>query len=634
MTHKESAGQVAALGHALARLRESETRYRTVTATAIDELLANAVSVVAEGLNADCCRLLRVAPDGRRWMLEAGAGWDECWSGREWFESETDTQLEYLLQQPAPLLVEDYAAETRFAGPAMLAAHGIRSGLEVLIGRSGAPWGILGGFSRRPGVFSPESVNFLQGIADTLGAALERAHAEERLAWLAQYDTLTGLPNRDLFHERLGQSLVTAERDGCQLGILYIDLDGFKNVNDAHGHNAGDELLRLVARRLEACVREGDTVGRLGGDEFAIVIGNLATADDAELVAEQVVAQLAQPFDLDGRETLITASIGISIYPGDGTDASLLLKNADTAMYQGKEQGRNNFQNYSVELDEEATGRRQLAQELRLAVARDEFELHYQPQVALDSGRVVGIEAMLRWWHPERGMLAAAEFIGVAEESGLIVQIGEWVFETACRQTMEWQRAGYPDLFVTVNVSPVEIRRGKVVQHAQRALERSGLAPCHLEIELTESVGIADADAYVATLAELKELGISLAIDDFGTGYSSLSSLKDFPISKVKIDQTFTRDIVVNPDDAAIVQAVIAMAHHLQLEVVSKGVESERQAGFLRRCRCDIAQGFLFGAPMQAADFKELLDVSAGRLLPVRSSLTGPAPAFPHAAAA
>ena len=634
MTHKASTGQVAALGHALARLRESETRYRTVTATAIDELLANAVSVVAEGLKADCCRLLRVAPDGRRWMLEAGSGWDESWSGREWFEAETDTQLEYLLQQPAPLLVEDYAAETRFACPAMLAAHGIRGGLEVLIGRSGAPWGILGGFSRQPGVIAPERVNFLQGIADALGTALERAHAEERLAWLAQYDTLTGLPNRDLFHERLGQSLVTAERDGCQLGILYIDLDGFKNVNDAHGHNAGDELLRLVARRLEACVREGDTVGRLGGDEFAIVIGNLATADDAELVAEQVVAQLAQPFDLDGRETLITASIGISIYPGDGTDASLLLKNADTAMYQGKEQGRNNFQNYSVELDEEATGRRQLAQELRLAVARDEFELHYQPQVALDSGRVVGIEAMLRWWHPERGMLAAAEFIGVAEESGLIVQIGEWVFETACRQTMEWQRAGYPDLFVTVNVSPVEIRRGKVVQHAQRALERSGLAPCHLEIELTESVGVDDAEAYTNTLAELRELGISLAIDDFGTGYSSLSSLKDFPISKVKIDQTFTRDIVFNPDDAAIVQAVIAMAHHLQLEVVSKGVESERQAGFLRRCRCDIAQGFLFGAPMQAADFKELLDVSAGRLLPVRSSLTGPAPAFPLAAVA
>ncbi|MBK7472772.1 MAG: EAL domain-containing protein [Betaproteobacteria bacterium] len=634
MTHKASTGQVAALGHALARLRESETRYRTVTATAIDELLANAVSVVAEGLKADCCRLLRVAPDGRRWMLEAGSGWDESWSGREWFEAETDTQLEYLLQQPEPLLVEDYAAETRFACPAMLAAHGIRGGLEVLIGRSGAPWGILGGFSRQPGVISPERVNFLQGIADALGTALERAHAEERLAWLAQYDTLTGLPNRDLFHERLGQSLVTAERDGSQLGILYIDLDGFKNVNDAHGHNTGDQLLRLVARRLEACVREGDTVGRLGGDEFAIVIAKLASADDAELVAEQVVAQLAQPFDLDGRETLITASIGISIYPGDGMDAGLLLKNADTAMYQGKEQGRNNFQNYSVDLDEAATGRRQLAQELRDAIAREEFELHYQPQVALESGCVVGIEAMLRWWHPERGMLAAAEFIDVAEETGLIVQLGEWVFETACRQTVEWQRSGYPELFVTVNVSPVEIRRGRVVQQVQRALERSGLAPRHLEIELTESVGIADADAYVATLAELKELGISIAIDDFGMGYSSLSSLKSFPISKVKIDQTFTRDIVVNPDDAAIVQAVIAMAHHLQLEVVSKGVESERQAGFLRRCRCDIAQGFLFGAPMQAGDFKELLDVSAGRLLPVRSSLTGPAPAFPLAAVA
>lgn len=308
-------------------------------------------------------------------------------------------------------------------------------------------------------------------------SAPERARTEEPPAWLAQYDTLTGLPNRDLFRERLGQSLAAADRDGRQLGILYIDLDGFKNVNDAHGHDAGDQLLALVASRLQACASDGDTVGRLGGDEFAMVIASLADADDAELVAGLVVAQLALPFNLDGRETLITASIGIAIFPCDGTDANLLLKNADTAMYQGKEQGRNNFQNYSVELDDAATGRRQLAQELRQAIAQGEFELHYQPQVALDSGCVVGIEAMLRWWHPARGMLAAAEFIDVAEKTGLIVQIGEWVFETACRQVVEWQRAGYPELFVAVNVSPVEVRRGRVVQHVQRALALSGLAP-------------------------------------------------------------------------------------------------------------------------------------------------------------
>ncbi|MFS8086239.1 MAG: diguanylate cyclase domain-containing protein, partial [Acidobacteriota bacterium] len=257
----------------------------------------------------------------------------------------------------------------------------------------------------------------------------ERVRAEERLAYLAQHDSLTGLANRDKLRDRLVQSLINAERNEAMVGVLYLDLDEFKEVNDSYGHDAGDRLLTLVAERLRLCVRRGDTVGRLGGDEFAIVLADLAVADDAELVAEQVVERLAQPFDLDGRQTLITASIGISIYPMDGTDANVLLKNADTAMYQGKEQGRNNFQNYSVELDDAAAGRRQLAMELRHAIEHDEFELHYQPQVSIDTGRVIGVEAMLRWWHPLHGMLAAGEFIEVAEETGLIVQIGHWVFE-------------------------------------------------------------------------------------------------------------------------------------------------------------------------------------------------------------
>jgi diguanylate cyclase (GGDEF)-like protein/PAS domain S-box-containing protein len=457
----------------------------------------------------------------------------------------------------------------------------------------------------------------------------ERVHAEKRLAYLAQHDALTGLANRELLRDRLAEALTDAERNETMAGVLYLDLDEFKDVNDSYGHEAGDLLLTLVAERLRSCVRRGDTVGRLGGDEFAIVLTDLAVADEANLVAEQVVEQLAQPFDLEGRETLITASIGIAIYPIDGADANSLLRNADTAMYQGKEQGRNNFQSYSVELDDAAAGRKQLATELRQAIEHEEFELHYQPQVSLDTGRVIGVEAMLRWWHPVYGMLAAGEFIDVAEETGLIVQIGHWVFETACKQTVEWQRAGLSDLFVAVNVSPVEILRGRVVEQVQRALECSGLAPHYLEIELTESVAIEDVEAFTNTLTELKDVGVSIAIDDFGTGYSSLKSLKTFPIDKIKIDQTLTQDIATNPDDSAIVQAVIAMAHHLRLEVVSKGVESKQQAGFLRRCRCDSGQGFLFGAPMQAGCLKELLDSSDGRLLPLRSSLAGPVPQFP-----
>jgi diguanylate cyclase (GGDEF)-like protein len=582
-------------------------------------LLVNAVAAVAEGLGADCCRLVRFRSDGQPMVLEAGAGWDDSWLDGELNEAGPDAQIRYLLERREPVIVEDFASENRFAPSGILAAHGIKSSLEVVVGGADAPYGILGGYSRRPRTFTQESASFLRSIGNVLGAAVERRAAEERLAYLARYDSLTGLANRELFRDQLAKSLKDARRDDCLVGILYIDLDGFKNVNDSHGHDIGDRLLTLVAERLQSCVRHGDTVGRLGGDEFAIVIARMAEADDADLVAAQVVEQLARPFDLDGRETLITASIGISIYPIDGTDANVLLKNADTAMYQGKEQGRNNFQNYSVELDDAAANRRQVALELRHAIEHEEFELHFQPQVSLDTGRVIGAEAMLRWRHPVHGMLAADRFIDVAEETGLILRIGQWVFETACRQAAEWQSAGHPELFVAVNVSPLEIRRGRVVEQAQRALDRSGLAPRHLEIELTESAGTNDAESFATMLTELKELGMSIAIDDFGTGYSSLGSLKNFPVDTVKINQSFTRDIVTQPDDSAIVQAVIAMSHHLQLRVVAKGVETERQAGFLRRCRCDSAQGFLFGAPMQASSFKVLLDDPGRHLPPARA---------------
>lgn len=645
-------------GRALAALRESEAQLRrlriqtehatkingmqqsqiakfgqhALAAGKIDTLLLHAVHAVVEGLDADFCAILQCDPEGSI-GLAGGAGWTDGWLGRAMTDAGPGTQIGHLLEHRKPVIVDDFAVESRFVPSKMLIEHGARSSLEVMIDGAEMPYGILGAYSRLPGAFSQESMNFLQSIASVLGTAIERRIAGERLAYLAQHDALTGLANRELFRDRLAESLIKAERNERMVGILYIDLDGFKNVNDAHGHDTGDRLLTLVAERLDSCVRKSDTVGRLGGDEFAIALAGLANVEDAHRVAEQVVEVLALPFDLDGRQMLITASIGISIYPADGLDADLLLKNADTAMYQGKDQGRNNFQNYSVELDNAAVNRRKVAQELRHAIAHDEFELHYQPQVSLASGLVIGSEAMLRWWHPVHGMLAAVEFIDVAEETGIIVQIGQWVFETACKQTVAWQRAGYPELFVAVNVSPVEIRRGRVVEQVQRALRLSGLAPRHLEIELTECVDTEDAELFTNTLSELKDMGVSIAIDDFGTGYSSLGSLKIFPINKVKINQALTRDIVTEHDDSAIMQAVITMSHHLRVDVVAKGVETEPQAGFLQRCRCDAAQGFLFGAPMQGAYFKELLDESGGRLLPVRPSLTGPIPPFPLASA-
>jgi diguanylate cyclase (GGDEF)-like protein len=393
---------------------------------------------------------------------------------------------------------------------------------------------------------------------------------------------------------------------------MFIDLDGFKDVNDTFGHGIGDELLIRVAQRLQDCIRTGDSVGRQGGDEFAIVLSTMAKADDANVVAQHVLEALARPFDLGGHEVRLTASLGISIYPGDGDTPELLLKNADTAMYRAKEQGRNGCQFYTEELNTRVTRRLALEQELRRAIERNEFTLFYQPELSLDSGRVIGVEALIRWQHPVRGLLAPAEFIALAEETGLILPIGKWVVETACAQAAEWHRRGHRDLFVAVNVSPLEIRRGDVAEQIRGALSRSGLNPRHLEIELTETIGMDGAESFIRTLEALKAIGVTVAIDDFGTGYSTLGYLKRFPIDKVKIDRMFIHDIVTEIDDAAIVKAIIAMSHHLKLKVTAEGVETEEQAGFLRLCHCDSAQGYLFGRPMDAEALGALLDNRTG----------------------
>jgi predicted signal transduction protein with EAL and GGDEF domain/ActR/RegA family two-component response regulator len=364
----------------------------------------------------------------------------------------------------------------------------------------------------------------------------------------------------------------------------------------------------MMADRLQQCLRSGDTVGRLGGDEFAIVLSNLARADDANVVAQEVVDALARPFDIDGRQIRVTGSVGIAVYPADGEDPEVLLNRSDAAMYLAKQQGRNSFHFYTEELNARVTRRMELEAELRHAVENNEFVLHYQPQISLDTGRIIGVEALIRWNHPQRGLLAPAEFIGAAEESGLIVPIGRWVVDTACAQVAQWHRRGHRALFVAINVSPLEIRRGNVIENVRHALATSTLEPRYLEIELTETLIMDGADSFIRSLNALKDIGITIAIDDFGTGYSSLSYLKRFPVDKVKIDRIFIRDIVTETDDAAIVQAIIAMSHHLQLRVTAEGVETEEQASFLRRCQCDIVQGYLFGAPIPAEQLGALLD--------------------------
>ncbi len=439
----------------------------------------------------------------------------------------------------------------------------------------------------------------------------ERKRTQEQLNYLAYYDTLTGLPNRVLLRDRLRQAMLDADRNEHLVAVMFLDLDRFKVINDTLGHDAGDALLKLVAERLQDCVRAGDTIARLGGDEFTIVLSNLGHVDDVTRVARKVMAYFAQPFQLVGNELFVTASVGITVYPFDDTDLDNLLKNADAAMYLAKEQGRNNFQFYTAELNARATRRLTLETALRRALERNELELHYQPQVDLRTGRVIGSEALLRWRHPELGEVSPVEFIPLAEETGLIVPIGEWVLRTACSQNMAWQAAGLPPMPTAVNLSLRQFQGQDLYAAVRRVLDESGLAPELLDLEMTESVLMHDAEGALVVIRDLKKLGVSFSLDDFGTGYSSLSYLKRFPIDTLKIDRSFVRDIPDDADDAAIAVAIIAMAHSLGIRVIAEGVETAAQVEFLCAHDCDAMQGYHFSRPVPATEMTDILHQGA-----------------------
>jgi len=419
-------------------------------------------------------------------------------------------------------------------------------------------------------------------------------------AYLAQFDTLTGLPNRNLFRDRFAQTLTLAQRNDWQVGVMFVDLDRFKAINDSLGHGAGDRLLTQVSARLQSCVRPGDTVARLGGDEFALVLSNLARADDACLVAEKVLAALSSPFDLDGQEVYISASLGISVFPGDGTNADVLLRNADTAMHRAKEQGRNNYQFYLPEMNELAVERLGIEMQLRRALERGEFRLHYQPKVDLASGSMCGLEALLRWQHPERGLVPPLEFIKLLEETGLIVPVGEWVVRSVCEQINRWRAEGLKLLPVAINLSARQFRQKNLDAVIASIVAETGADPALLEFELTESMLMADPEEAVRTMKRMKASGVRLSLDDFGTGYSSLAYLKKFPLDTLKIDRAFVRDITTDADDATLAVAIISLAHTMDLKVVAEGVEAEAQLDFLAGHGCDEMQGYYFAAPMEA----------------------------------
>jgi diguanylate cyclase (GGDEF)-like protein/PAS domain S-box-containing protein len=434
-----------------------------------------------------------------------------------------------------------------------------------------------------------------------------RRRDEARLNALANYDGLTALPNRALFHQRVQRSLVHAQRFNEGLAVLFLDLDRFKNVNDSLGHNVGDRVLQALAERLTGCLREVDTLARLGGDEFAVLIEQVTDTRFVGSVARKLLQAVAEPLTLDGQEYNITASIGISAYPADGSDAATLLKNADIAMYRAKARGKNNAQFYAVDMNAHSMARLSIETGLRHALERGEFLLHYQPKVDIGSGRICGMEALLRWMRPGTGMVSPAEFIPVAEESGLIEPIGAWVLKAACERNRAWQRQGMPPLRVAVNLSARQFVQANLVSDVARVLDASGLAPGLLELEITESMVMDDPERAIRTLRQLKSMGIALAIDDFGTGYSSLGYLKRFPIDNIKIDRSFIKDIPGNNDDATITRTIIDMTHNLRLKVVAEGVETKAQLDFLREQGCDEMQGYYFSRPLAEDAFLKLV---------------------------
>ncbi len=464
---------------------------------------------------------------------------------------------------------------------------------------------------RSDGSLFPQEISLTSidggGMVCVVRDITERTYAEEQIKHLAYHDALTTLPNRLLFKDRVTVAISHAQRHESRVSILFLDLDRFKVINDSLGHNIGDQLLQAVAARVQSCVRDSDTVARLGGDEFTLLLPELTHAEDAALVAQKILEAVRYPFHIEGREFYITTSIGISVFPEDGPDAEALIKSADTAMYQAKEQGRDNYQLFNAAVNAKALQRIALEHGLRRSLTHHELAVHYQPIFDFRTGRITGMEALLRWNHPEMGPIPPATFIPLAEAIGVMIPIGTWALRVACRQAKEWHDAGFNTLSLAVNLSVCQLQQADLVNLVREILAETGLPARLLELEITESTAMQSPEASIRTLYDLKKLGIRISLDDFGTGHSSLAYLKRFPIDTLKIDQSFVRDITRDPDTAAIVTAIIAMGHSLRLKVIAEGVEFTDQATFLKRCGCDQMQGYLINAPMPALELGIIL---------------------------
>jgi diguanylate cyclase (GGDEF)-like protein len=493
---------------------------------------------------------------------------------------------------------------------ALATRHGLRACWSTpILSHEGKVLGSFALYSSDVHEPSVAEMELVDGATRIAGIAIERKRTEDRIRYMAHHDALTGLPNRTLLEDRLEQSLLHAQRYGRQVTVVFIDLDNFKLVNDSLGHTAGDELLKTVADRMMQCVRRIDTVVRLGGDEFVIVMSDQPDPNESVTATlKRLRDTIAQPVHIGGQKLQVTCSMGLATYPENGLSPDTILRNADAAMYRAKELGRNNYQFYTAEMNLKVHEKLALQEGLRNALEGNEFLVMYQPQVDLKSGRIFGVEALIRWNHPTLGMVFPGTFIPLAEETGLIVPIGDWVLRTACKQNKAWQNAGMPPISVSVNVSAHQFQDAELISKVTHALQESGLEARYLELEMTESLIMLDVQRAIKTMRELEAMGVQLSIDDFGTGYSSLSALKSFPIVRLKIDQSFVRHISTDQDDQAIATAVISLGHQLRLKVIAEGVETDEQLAFLRDNGCDEMQGYHFSEPVSPQEIQMLFE--------------------------
>ncbi len=570
---------------------------------------AAALMLEIEGVDAAC--IWEAGREGRRLRLCAGLEEEELAAERP-ASAARDSHAGAALESGLHVIVDDWSSERRFSMPPVLRVLGVRSSLAVPIAGKERPLGVFDIHSTEPNRFTPQDVHFVQASANVLADASERHTADEALRHRVLHDALTGLPNRLSFVESLHAALRRASASGSPVGILFLDLDHFKRVNDSIGHHAGDELLRAVAPRLRAHLRPGDVVARFGGDEFGILVDRLADEGEAAAIAERVAGAFTESYSMGGADHFLTASIGIAVARPSGlepVDAELLIRDADAAMYRAKERGRGRCELFDAEMRASAVRRLEVERELRHALERQQLELHYQPLIALASGEIVALEALVRWRHPERGLLDPDEFVSIAEESGLIEPIGRWVQETACRQVLDWHSL-HPDrrpLDVAVNLSARQVAHRDLADSVAEILARTGLEPVNLRLEVTESALVEESDTAIATLEALSEIGVRLVLDDFGTGYSSLAYLNRFPFDALKIDRSFIDGLGIEQERTAIVEAVIGMARALSLDAIAEGVESEVQLSELRRLSCDFAQGHLFAPPQTPQEVTRLL---------------------------